>query len=96
MPIAISVGPAARILKYPRTRSASVVVPSDGSYPTLSSRRFQFRPLMLTDIAPLAALSSEHRIADIGRSVAHDERVEIGCELDHRSLRRVIVRNRAV
>jgi ribosomal-protein-alanine N-acetyltransferase len=40
-------------------------------YPTLSTRRFQFRPFMLTDIGPLAALAREHRVYDTTIGVPH-------------------------
>jgi hypothetical protein len=41
------------------------------SYPTLATRRFRFRPFVLSDITPLATLGSEHRIADTTIGVPH-------------------------
>jgi [ribosomal protein S5]-alanine N-acetyltransferase len=41
------------------------------SYPTLSTRRFRFRPFALSDITPLTTLASEHRIADTTIGVPH-------------------------
>ena len=38
------------------TKTSSVVVASGGAYPTLTTSRFQFRPFVLADIGPLAAL----------------------------------------
>jgi RimJ/RimL family protein N-acetyltransferase len=64
MPTIVSTDPAQSPSKHRETRSASAVVTSDNSYPTLSARRFQFRPFALTDVAQLATLAGEHRIAD--------------------------------
>jgi len=53
------------------TKASSAVVPSGGAYPTLTTSRFQFRPFMLSDIGPLAALAGKHRIADTTIGVPH-------------------------
>ena len=44
---------------------------SSDPYPSLSTRRFRFRPFSLADIAPFAALAGEHRIADTTIGVPH-------------------------
>jgi ribosomal-protein-alanine N-acetyltransferase len=54
------------------TRNASSATDNlGGSYPTLSTRRFRFRPFDLADIAPLTTLAGEHRIADTTIGVPH-------------------------
>lgn len=45
-------------------------------YPTLITRRFAFRPFMLTDISALATLAGEHRIADTTIGVPHPYTME--------------------
>jgi [ribosomal protein S5]-alanine N-acetyltransferase len=54
---------------------SDVATPLD-FYPTLSTQRFQFRPFMLTDIGPLAALAGQHRIADTSIGVPHPYTME--------------------
>lgn len=76
MPTAVSTDPAGSISNYRGTISSSAPVNSDGSYPTLSTRRFRFRPFVMTDIAPLAALAGEHRIADTTIGVPHPYTME--------------------
>jgi len=71
MPSAVSTETAQSTSQYCATRSFSPAVAFDSSYPTLRTRRFQFRPFALTDIAPLAALAGEHRIADTTIGVPH-------------------------
>jgi [ribosomal protein S5]-alanine N-acetyltransferase len=44
---------------------------SSSSYPTLRTRRFRFRPFVLTDISPLTTLAGEHRVADTTIGVPH-------------------------
>ena len=56
---------------YRNTETSSAVVAAGGAYPTLSTARFQFRPFMLSDIGPLAALAGKHRIADTSIGVPH-------------------------
>jgi ribosomal-protein-alanine N-acetyltransferase len=63
-------------LRHHETRSASAVETSASPYPTLSTRRFQFRPFVLTDIGPLAALAGQHRIADTTIGVPHPYTME--------------------
>lgn len=58
-------------LKYRGAHRASARMPSEYPYPTLSTRRFHFRPFVLTDIAPWAALAGERRIADTAIDVPH-------------------------
>lgn len=76
MPTIVSTDPAQSLSKHQETRSSSAVVTSTGSYPTLRTRRFQFRPFVLTDIATLAALAGEHRIADTTIGVPHPYTME--------------------
>ena len=57
--------------KYAPTISLRARVTSDSSYPTLSTRRFRFRPFALTDIGRLAALAGEHRVADTSIAIPH-------------------------
>ena len=52
-------------------RRESAAAAPDNCYPTLSTQRFKFRPFALADIAPLAALAGEHRIADTTIGVPH-------------------------
>lgn len=52
-------------------QSASKYRGTEGSYPTLTTRRFQFRPFALADIGPLTILAGEHRIADTTIGVPH-------------------------
>jgi RimJ/RimL family protein N-acetyltransferase len=58
--------PRARETPHPAASATS-----DGSYPTLHTRRFCFRPFVLADIEPLAALAGKHRIADTTIGVPH-------------------------
>ncbi len=76
MPTIVSTDPAQSLSKHQETRSSSAVVTSDSSYPTLSTRRFQFRPFALTDIESLAVLAGEHRIADTTIGVPHPYTME--------------------
>ena len=76
MRITVSTEPAQSTSKYCATRSSSLVVTCDSSYPTLRTRRFQFRPFALTDVAPLAALAGAHRIADTTIGVPHPYTME--------------------
>jgi ribosomal-protein-alanine N-acetyltransferase len=62
--------------KYGPTISLRAAVTSDSSYPTLSTRRFRFRPFALTDIGPLAALAGEHRVADTYIGIPHPYTME--------------------
>lgn len=71
MPTTVSTEPAQTATMRRRPKSSPSWVASAGSYPTPVARRFQFRPFMLTDIEPLAALASEHRIADSTIGVPH-------------------------
>jgi ribosomal-protein-alanine N-acetyltransferase len=56
--------------------SSTEVTTFDISYPTLSTRRFQFRPFRLTDIGPLDSLAGRHRIADTSIGVPHPYTME--------------------
>lgn len=58
------------------TISLCAGVTSDSSYPTLSTRRFRFRPFALTDIGPLATLAGEHRVADTSIGIPHPYTME--------------------
>ena len=40
-------------------------------YPTLATRRFEFRPFVLSDVGRLAALAGEHRVADTTIGIPH-------------------------
>ena len=62
--------------KYSPTISLRAGVTSDSSYPTLSTRRFRFRPFALTDIEPLAVLAGEHRVADMSIGIPHPYTME--------------------
>ena len=62
--------------KYSPTISLRAGVTSDSSYPTLSTRRFRFRPFALTDIEPLAVLAGEHRVADMSIGIPHPYTIE--------------------
>lgn len=76
MPSTVSTEPAQRTSQYCATRSSSPAGASDSSYPTLRTRRFKFRPFALTDVASLAALAGEHRIADTTIGVPHPYTME--------------------
>ena len=66
--------------KYASTISLRAGVTSDSSYPTLSTRRFRFRPFALTDIGPLATLAGEHRVADTSIGIPHPYTMNLrGC-----------------
>ena len=56
--------------------SSRTAVTSHNAYPTLSTRRFRFRPFSLTDIEQLAALAGEHRIADTSIGIPHPYTME--------------------
>jgi [ribosomal protein S5]-alanine N-acetyltransferase len=71
MPPTVTTDTAQSPSTYLRTKTSSAVVPSGSAYPTLTTSRFQFRPFMLSDIGPLAALAGKHRIADTTIGVPH-------------------------
>ena len=62
--------------KYAPTKSLRGGLTSYSSYPTLSTRRFRFRPFALTDIGPLAALVGEHRVAGMSIGIPHPYTME--------------------
>jgi RimJ/RimL family protein N-acetyltransferase len=53
------------------THHSAAAPAADGFYPTLKTQRFSFRQFRFSDIEPLAALASEHRIADTTIGVPH-------------------------
>ncbi len=55
---------------------SSAALSSGIDYPILRTQRFQFRPFVLADIAPLVAIANEHRIADSTVGVPHPGTVE--------------------
>jgi [ribosomal protein S5]-alanine N-acetyltransferase len=57
--------------KYRRPKISTAVVAAGDAYPTLTTSRFRFRPFVLADIGPLAALEGEHHIADTAIGVPH-------------------------
>jgi [ribosomal protein S5]-alanine N-acetyltransferase len=57
--------------QYPSTKNAEPRSAFRDVYPTLSTRRFEFRPFMLSDVARLAALAGEHRVADTTIGIPH-------------------------
>jgi [ribosomal protein S5]-alanine N-acetyltransferase len=71
MPTTDSIKPAQNASENPRSTNSPAPEASSHSYPTLTTRRFQFRPFMLSDIGPLAALAGKHRIADTTIGVPH-------------------------
>jgi [ribosomal protein S5]-alanine N-acetyltransferase len=71
MPTTVTTESAQNTSSYRRAETSPAVVTSDGAYPTLNTARFQFRPFMLSDIGPLAALAGKHRIADTTIGVPH-------------------------
>ena len=77
MPTTVPTAPAAqRRSTYGGTESSSAAATTIDSYPTLSTRRFQFRPFTLPDIGHLASLAGEHRIADTTIGVPHPYTME--------------------
>jgi [ribosomal protein S5]-alanine N-acetyltransferase len=48
-----------------------MINPAFGSYPVLTTRRFQFRPFALSDIRPLVLMAGEHRVSDTSIGVPH-------------------------
>lgn len=56
--------------------NSSTALSSGIDYPVLRTRRFQFRPFVLADIAHLATLANEHRVADSAVGVPHPCTVE--------------------
>ncbi len=77
MPTTVSTAPAAqRRSTYCGNESTSAATTAIDSYPTLSTRRFRFRPFTLTDIGPLATLADEHRVADTSIGVPHPYTME--------------------
>ncbi len=67
----MSAEPSVKLAGQAKENGASIVAAADLAYPTLRTRRFQFRPFGLPDIGPLTALASEHRIADTTIGVPH-------------------------
>ena len=52
-------------------RNSAPGIASASAYPTLATRRFEFRPFMLSDVGRLAALAGEHRVADTNIGIPH-------------------------
>lgn len=67
---------SAALSRHHDTKRVSTVGTADSAYPTLSTKRFQLRPFVLTDIGPLAALAGQHRIADTTIGVPHPYTLE--------------------
>jgi [ribosomal protein S5]-alanine N-acetyltransferase len=57
--------------QYLRTKKSEPRAASRDVYPTLATRRFEFRPFMLSDVGRLAALAGEHRVADTTIGIPH-------------------------
>ena len=68
--------PAQSTAKYEAIIRLCTGVSSHSAYPTLSTRRFRFRPFALTDIGQLATLAGEHRIADTSIGIPHPYTLE--------------------
>ena len=71
MPTAVTIEAIQNSSKHRRTKTSSAVLASGSSHPTLTTARSEFRPFMLSDIGPLAALAGKHRIADTTIGVPH-------------------------
>lgn len=56
---------------YQGAKSSQDGLSSGTDYPRLATRRFEFRPFMLSDIGRLAALAGEHRVADTTIGIPH-------------------------
>jgi len=52
-------------------KNLPVELTSGTDYPRLATRRFEFRPFMLSDVGRLATLAGEHRVADTTIGIPH-------------------------
>ncbi len=75
MSVAISTDSITVKSHYDRSRSSAGLSPGI-DYPILRTQRFQFRPFVLADVAPLVAIADKHRIADSAVGVPHPGTVE--------------------